>query len=137
MDIICYEFNKSGNLLAVLCKTGDKIPEFSIKVLDMSTSEIGTATENIKGEKGVPYFTYLMSWVDATIVVAGKFRENNIETMNIKFFRIKKESTYFRLEALYSEKNIKNYRASHMFPSSNGIHFLLANMDSKLIINNI
>ncbi len=75
LEIVCYEFNKSGSLLAVLCKTGDKIAEFSIKVLDMTTSEIGTATENIKGGKGVPYFTYL----DTTIVVTGKIRENNID----------------------------------------------------------
>lgn len=131
MEIVEYEFNKAGNLFAILCKTGDKIPQFSIKILDITTNEVGSTTESLKPDKVQSYYTYILSWVDNTLVIAGKYKENNLDTMNLKFFKVKIEKMYFRLEAWSSDKNIKNYKASHLIASSNGIHFLLANMDSK------
>lgn len=131
LEIVSYEFNKSGNLLAVLCKTCDKVPQFSVKILEMSTNEIGSTTENLKPDKTQNYYTYLLSWVDTTLVIAGKYKENNLDTVNVRFYRLKIEKNYFRLEAWGSDKSIKNYKASHLIASSNGIHFLLANIDSK------
>ena len=129
LEIVAYEFNKSANLLAILCKTGDKNPQFSVKILDMSTNEIGSTTENLKPDKTQNYYTYLIAWVDTTLVIAGKFKENNLDTINVRFYKVNASKNFFRLEAWNSDKNIKNYKASHLIVSSNGVHFLLANID--------
>lgn len=134
LEIVHYEFNKSGNLLAVLCKTPEKNASFSIKVYDMSTNDVAQATENLKPEKNINYFTYIMCWVNNNLVIAGKYKENNIETMNVRFFKVKTEKTILKFEAWNSDKNIANYKASHLIASPNGIHFILANMDSNIKI---
>lgn len=57
-----------------------------------------------------------------------KYKESALDTMNV--FPYKFERKTLKIEPWTNDKFLKNLRHSHFVPSSNGLYFLVACLDS-------
>jgi hypothetical protein len=132
LEIISLEWHKNNNYLAVLCKSTDKNPKWSIRMFELDNvkhSFRSAHTNLIIGDGTGQFYSMSIKWMGNDLLIAPKFRDNGLESMHVIPYKMDKKT----LQILpWAEENfLKNLKHSHFLPSPNEAHFLLACMDQN------
>ena len=129
MELYSFEWHRNNNILACICKSSEKNPNWTIRIYEFDTKRINyrSATMNLKSD--YPYYNMKVKWMGNDLFVVPKYRDSNLDTMNV--FPYKLNKTTLILEPWSSDKILKNLKYSDFIQSSDGVHFLLANLDRK------
>jgi hypothetical protein len=126
-EIFQLEWHKSNSILAVLCKSAEKNPKWSIRIFEFAQSSYRMAHTNLSDN--IQYYTITIKFIGNDLFVVPKFKEGSLDTMNV--FPYKLDRSTLKIEPWSSDKYLKNMRHTHFIPSSNGVHFILANLDTN------
>jgi hypothetical protein len=123
------EWHKNNTVLAVLCKTTDKNPKFSVRIYDFDFAKQSYRSSHSNLTETTSYYTTSLKWMGNDLFLAAKFKENSLDTMNV--FPYKFDRKTLKITAWSSDKVLKNLKHSDFLPSPDGIHFVLACLDSN------
>ncbi len=127
MEIHSLEWNKNNTILAVICKSKEKIPSWTIRVFEFDQNRLNyrSSTTNLKND--FPYYTLSAKWVSNDLFIVPKFKDGNLDTLNVYPYKLNKGS--LNIDAWSSDKVLKSLKYSHFIPSIDGAHFILACLD--------
>jgi hypothetical protein len=125
--IVSLEWHKSNNILAVVCKTTEKNPKFSVRIFDFEYSKYTYRSAHSSLPSDNNYFTLSVKWLGNDLFIVPKYKDNNLDTMNIFPYKLDKKS--LKIEPWAGDKFLKNLRHSDFIPSPDGIHFIAACLD--------
>jgi len=132
LEVFSIEWHKNNNILACICKSSDKTPNWTIRIFEFDTKRINyrSATMNLKSDH--PYYNMNVKWMGNDLFVVPKYRDSNLDTLNVYPYKLNKTS--LSLEPWSSDKVLKSLKYSDFIQSSDGVHFLLANLDRKKLV---
>lgn len=133
-EISALEWHKNNNILAVTYKSTDKNPKWSVRIFEFDTNKYfyKMAHVNLTTDSSTTapnYYTLQAKWFDSNLLVVPKFKEGLLDTMCI--FPYKLDKNTLKIEPWANEKFLKNVKYSSFIPSSDGIHFIVANLDTN------
>jgi hypothetical protein len=129
LEIMSLEWHKSNTILAVLCKTTEKNPKFSVRLYDFDFTKQSYRSFHSNLTETTNYYTATLKWMDNDIFLAPKYKENSLDTMNV--FPYKFDRKTLKLTLWPNDKFLKSLKHSDFLPSSDGVHFLLACLDTN------
>ncbi len=129
LEVVSLEWHKNNITLAILCKNTDKNPKWSVRIFEFDNNRLSYRSMHTSLFTGDTnnYFSVCMKWIGNDLFVSSKFKDNNLDTMNVFPFKLDKKT--LKVEPWSNDKFLKNMKHSHFIPSSNGVHFILACMD--------
>jgi hypothetical protein len=130
-QIVSLEWHKNNNIMAILCKSTDKSPKWSVRIFEFDNAKYiyKMAHTNLGSNSNINYYNLIIKWIGNDLFVVPKYKDNNLE--NLSVFPYKLDKNTLKIESWPSEKFLKGMKHSHFLPSSNGVHFILANMDTN------
>jgi len=72
----------------------------------------------------------MAKWISNDLFIIPKYKEGNLDTLNVYPYKLNKVS--LNIDAWSSDKVLKSLKYSNFISSSDGAHFILANLDRKL-----
>ena len=129
MEVYSLEWNKNNTILAVICKSSEKVPSWTIRVFEFDINRLSyrSSTTNLKND--FPYYTLTAKWFGNDLFIVPKYKEGNLDTINVYPYKLNKLS--LNIEAWASDKALKSLKYSHFVPSNDGAHFILGCLDRK------
>ena len=127
LEVVSLEWHKNNVNLAVLCRNSEKNAKWPVRIFEFDNNKLTYRSMHTNLFPETNYYSVNLQWVGNDLFVAAKFKENNLDTMNVCPFKLDKKT--LKVEPWSSDKFLKNMKHSHFIPSSNGAHFILACMD--------
>jgi hypothetical protein len=131
LEIISLEWHKNNLNLAVLCKSLDKNPKWSVRIFEIDCAKytFRSATTNLKlAEASQIVYSVTMKWMGNDLFIAPKYKDSGLDTMHIIPHKLDKKT--LSLVPWVEENHLKNLKHSQFLPSSNEVHFLLYCLDT-------
>ncbi len=132
LEIVSLEWHKNNTNLAVLCKSTDKNPKWSIRMfeIDCNKHSFRSAHTNLViGDGTGQFFSMTIKWMGNDLFIAPKFKDNNLDSIHVIPYKMDRKTLQV---APWPEENfLKNLKHTHFLPSPNEVHFLLANLDQN------
>ncbi len=132
LEIFQLEWHKNNCNLAVLCKSTDKNPKWSVRIFEIDNlrhSFRSAHTNLVIGDGTGLFYSMSIKWMGNDLFVAPKFKDNNLETMHIIPYKMDRKT--LQINPWPEENFLKNLKHSHFLPSSNEFHFLLTCLDQN------
>ncbi len=128
LEVVSLEWHKNNYILALLCKSSDKVPKWSVKIFEFDNNKKTLRSAHTSlSSKEVTYYSVSIKFIHNDLIVAAKFKDNNLDTMNVCPFKLDKKT--LKIEPWAKDKFLKNMKHSDFIPSSNDVHFVLACLD--------
>lgn len=125
-EILSLEWHENHQILAVFTKGVSK-NNYYVRLFKFDYDK----TIYTSGHSILPsdsnYYTMDVKWMGDLLFVTPKFKETNLDTINIFPYTYDKQN--LKIIPWPLEKCLKHLKHSHFIPSSNGVDFLLACLD--------
>ena len=125
-EILSLEWHENHQILAVFTK-GISKKNYYVRLFKFDYDKIIYTSGHSILPSDANYYTMSVHWMNDLLIVTPKYKETNLDTINIFPYSYDKQS--LKIIQWPLEKCLKNLKHSHFIPSNNGVDFLLACLD--------